>query len=472
MLFNSFQFALFFPAVAAGYFLLPARGRWAWLLAASYVFYMAWEPGYVVLLWFSTLVDYAAGIGIAAADTRSRKRRWLAASLVCNLGLLFFFKYYDFFRGAAESILAAADLPMPFPRSPWLLPVGISFYTFQTVSYTLEVYWGRQAPERHLGRFALYVAFFPQLVAGPIERPQSLLPQLARFADFDYDRVTAGLRRMLWGFVKKMVVADNLAIAVDAVYGAPGGHEGPALALATMFFAFQIYCDFSGYCDIALGLAQVFGVRLMENFRQPYFAASLREFWGRWHISLSSWFRDYLYIPLGGNRGSARRCAFALATVFLISGLWHGAAWTFVVWGALHGAGVLLERALAGRVLLPRAVRVALTFVFVCAGWVFFRAASMADAKAIFAGLGTGWNALPEPARLAASLDLEVSGLVFCVAGIAGVLLADAARERGFSAESFGGLPAPLRWMAYSAAVWSIFLFGVLRQEAFLYFQF
>ena len=268
MLFNSFQFALFFPVVAGAYFACPARWRWALLLVASYVFYMAWEPGYVVLLWASTLVDYFVGRAIHAAGSVRGKRRWLALSLGANLGLLFFFKYYDFFRDSAEVMLAALDLPMPLPRSPWLLPVGISFYTFQTLSYTLEIYWGRQAPERHLGRLALYVAFFPQLVAGPIERPQRLLPQLEVFSGFDYDRVVSGLRRMLLGFVKKVVVADNLAIAVNVVYGAPEEYGGPALALATVFFAFQIYCDFSGYTDIALGLAQVFGIKLVENFRQ------------------------------------------------------------------------------------------------------------------------------------------------------------------------------------------------------------
>ncbi|MBI1319239.1 MAG: MBOAT family protein [Candidatus Hydrogenedens sp.] len=471
MLFNSFQFAVFFPCVAAGYFLLPARWRWAWMLAASYAFYMAWEPGYVVLLWASTLVDYVAGLRIAAADSVARRRRWLAASLACNLGLLFFFKYYDFFRDSAEALLALANLPLPLPRSPWLLPVGISFYTFQTLSYTLEVYAGRQAAERHLGRFALYVAFFPQLVAGPIERPQTLLPQMGAFAGFDYDRVVNGLRRMLWGFLKKVVIADNLAIAVDVVYGDPGAHTGPALAVATVFFAFQIYCDFSGYTDIALGLAQIFGVQLMENFRQPYFAASLREFWGRWHISLSTWFRDYVYIPLGGSRGTAVRWAMAVLVVFLVSGLWHGARWTFVVWGALHGAGMLAERSLAPKVMLPRPLKIAATFVVVCAAWVFFRAHTLADAAAVFAGLGRGWGSLAE-VGLPAQIGLDPYAFGVCAAGIATVLGGDGLAARGFSAARFAAWPAAARWTAYSVALWIIFLFGVLRQEAFLYFQF
>lgn len=337
MLFNSLEFLLFFPVVVALYFATPARYRWILLLAASYYFYAAWKAEYLVLIIGSTVVDYWAGLRMGRHETRTGRRPFLIASVVTNLGVLFTFKYFNFFNDSVRAVLDRANIFYDVPAFELLLPVGISFYTFQSLSYSIDVYRGQKTPERHLGIFALYVAFFPQLVAGPIERSTHLLPQFFEQHRFEYDRAVDGLRLILWGFFKKLVIADRLAIYVNEVYGNPGAHSGGAIALATYFFAFQIYCDFSGYSDIAIGSARVMGYDLMDNFRRPYFAKSIREFWSRWHISLSTWFRDYVYVPLGGSRVATWVWYSNLMIVFLVSGLWHGANWTFVVWGGLHG---------------------------------------------------------------------------------------------------------------------------------------
>ena len=321
MLFNSFEYFLFFPIVAMLYFGVPQRLRWVLLLAASYFFYMCWKPGYLLLIVASTLVDYWAGLGIGRATSVSGKRGYLAVSLTANLGLLFFFKYYNFFSDSLREFSRLWGGTLDIPHSDFLLPVGISFYTFQTLSYTIEVYRGNKEPERHLGIFALYVAFFPQLVAGPIERAQRLLPQFREKHEFVYDRVVSGLKLIAWGLFKKVVIADRLAGVVDVVYGNVDAHSGPAFVVATVAFAFQIFCDFSGYTDIAIGSARVMGFELMTNFRRPYFAASIPDFWRRWHISLSTWFRDYVYVPLGGSRVSRSRWYGNLFIVFLVSGL-------------------------------------------------------------------------------------------------------------------------------------------------------
>jgi alginate O-acetyltransferase complex protein AlgI len=478
MLFTSTQYLVFLPTVAVAHFLLPASRRWAWLLLCSYVFYMAWEPFYVVWLWLATLVDYTAGRIIGGTDSQRLKKLALLLSLATELGILFTFKYYDFFRKTAASLLSLGDIPMPLPPPSWVLPVGISFYTFQSIGYLVDVYRGQQRPERHLGRFALYVAFFPQLVAGPIERASQLMPQLNRFRDFFYGDAVEGLRRILWGFVKKIVVADRLALIVNPVYAAPEDFSGPVLALATLAYAFQIYCDFSGYTDIAIGSARLFGVRLRENFRQPYFARSLGEFWTRWHMSLSTWFRDYVYIPLGGNRVHAALWVRNMLLVFLLSGLWHGAAWTFVFWGVLHGAGLVAERLIAPGLRFPdhggwQALRMVRTFLLVNIAWVFFRAQSLSDAGYILWHMPRGWLVPAEDwAAAIAALGIPPLELLLSIALIAGVVLADAISLRGRFALRFNALPVAIRWGAYSAALWAIFLWGVLRQEEFIYFQF
>ncbi|MBX3180578.1 MAG: MBOAT family protein [Candidatus Hydrogenedentes bacterium] len=478
MLFNSMPFCLYFPAVAGVYFLAPERWRWAWLLAASYGFYMAWEPGYVALLWISTAVDYVAARRIAASSGGAR-RVWLGASLTANLGLLFFFKYYNFFRDSLGAGARSAGLSLELPYSDFLLPLGISFYTFQTLSYTIDVYRGERAPERHLGYFALYVCFFPQLVAGPIERASRLLPQLRRAHAFDYDRVCDGLRLMAWGFFKKMVIADRLAVAVERVYAEPGGHSGPVLLLATLAFGYQIYCDFSGYSDIAIGAARVMGVGLSPNFNRPYAASSIRDFWRRWHMTLSAWFRDYVYVPLGGNRNSAAGWAAAILVVFAASGLWHGANWTFLVWGLIHGGLLIAERGAVavapGLARIPHALKVALTFSAVHVGWIFFRAADLGEALEVVSGLLGGWGEVAEATFWGAAvraLGLGWGEVVLVCVAVAVVEAVQYAGSRAALQPWFRAQPVALRWAAYTAIFWTIFLAGVFRQTEFYYFVF
>jgi alginate O-acetyltransferase complex protein AlgI len=340
MLFNSLHFLIFFPIVALVYFLIPHRYRWVLLLAASYYFYMVWRPIYALLIVVSTLVDYIAAIQMSKTNRGGVRKLYLFCSLLANLGILFIFKYYGFFIDTINAFTVNN-----FDVIYLLLPMGISFYTFQTLSYTIDVYRKQREPEHHLGYFALYVTFFPQLVAGPIERSDRLIPQLRKEQVYDYARTVEGLQRMVWGFFKKVVIADNLAVAVNHVYGNVESASGLTLLIATGFFAYQIYCDFSGYSDIAIGSAKILGIDLMENFKRPYFSTSIKEFWSRWHISLSTWFRDYVYIPLGGSKKGSVRTYVNLLLVFLISGLWHGASWMFVIWGAIHGIYQLYEKA-------------------------------------------------------------------------------------------------------------------------------
>ena len=477
MSFNSLEFLLFFPVVAALFFSQSRKLRWPLLLAASYFFYMSWRPAYVLLILASTVVDYVAALRVQAATNRLKRRSYLALSLVNNLGLLFVFKYYNFFSRSFEAAFSWLGLPSEVPV---LLPVGISFYTFQTLSYTIDVYRGRFPAQKHLGRFALYVAFFPQLVAGPIERPHRLLPQLARLhAGINYARITSGLKLIAWGLFKKMVIADRLAPLVDQVYADPQQHAGAALLLATYCFGFQIYFDFSGYSDIAVGTARVLGIKLTRNFRQPYLAGSLREFWRRWHISLSTWFRDYLYIPLGGNRLGRWRMSFNMLVVFLLSGLWHGANWTFLVWGGLHGLGVLVSRAtwrlrnwtarltgLDRSSEVRRLLGIVLTFHFVTFAWIFFRAPSISNALQIIEKLFQGgffdlcWEELPvsETGLVALLVAIVLTEWLDCLKG-------------GFGAFLAAG-PIWLRWLLYTTIVLGIILFGSYDEQRFIYFQF
>jgi D-alanyl-lipoteichoic acid acyltransferase DltB (MBOAT superfamily) len=493
MLFNSTQFIVFFPLVGALHFLLPQRLRWALLLIASHFFYMSWEPGYVVLLMASTGTAYAGGLLIAHTAGR-RRAWWLAAGLGINFGLLFFFKYYNFFSGALRPLLTSLGIDSSLPASRFLLPLGISFYTFQACSYLIDVYRGKQAAERHPGLFALYVSFFPQLVAGPIERAGNLLPQFRARAcagerhQFDYDSATNGLKLMAWGFFKKIAIADRLAVVVDQVYGQPGNYGGPALAIATVCFAFQIFCDFSGYTDIAIGCARVLGFRLMNNFQRPYFAASVADFWRRWHISLTTWFRDYVYIPLGGNRVGEGRWRIDIAAVFLLSGLWHGANWTFLAWGAIHAVYIIVGKltmpmrerlsASLGLTRAPRvhhALRVVSTFALVCFAWVFFRARSVGDAWRIVGGLASGWGAVLDPARLyevVRSMGVLPRELAVMAALVAVLETVHVFQAKGMTLDWLSRRPLPVRWVLYSALIWAIVIFGVFRQKEFIYFTF
>lgn len=389
MLFNSLTFAVFLPIVFAAYWLLPHRFRWILLLAASYYFYMSWNVKYVVLILLTTVVSYLAAIGIEHSCTTRQKKCWLAGAAVISLGILFVFKYFNFAMDSLAAVMGMLAIPMHPVTLKLLLPVGISFYTFQTLSYVVDVYRGECAAEKHFGMYALFVSFFPQLVAGPIERTTNLLPQLKREKTFSYSKASYGLKLMAWGFFKKIVVADTLAVYVNNVYGNLSSHTGLSLIVASVFFAFQIYCDFSGYSDIAIGVSKLLGIDLMQNFRSPYFSGSVKEFWSRWHISLSTWFRDYVYIPLGGNRCGKLRHKLNLLITFLVSGLWHGANWTYVIWGGLHGLVQIVETTVRPKKTQvsrgwKKVLSVLLVFVFTTAAWVFFRAENLSDAIYVF----------------------------------------------------------------------------------------
>jgi len=400
MLFNSIQFLIFFIVVTLAYFSLSWRGRWILLLASSCYFYMVFKPVFILILFGTIVIDYYAGIWIAKTEDKKQKTLLLIISLISNIGILAFFKYYDFGRDSVNQILNLAHLRSIIPPlerlipdtiSQWMvngagrviLPIGLSFHTFQAMSYTIEVYRGNQTAEKHFGIYALYVMFYPQLVAGPIERPQNMLHQFHANFKYDFELVKSGLLQMAFGLFKKIVIADRLAEVVNHVYDNPAQQNGISLLVATIFFAFQIYCDFSGYSDIAIGAARVMGFTLMDNFRSPYESRSIVEFWGRWHISLSTWFRDYLYIPLGGNRKGEYRKYMNQFIVFLVSGLWHGASWNYVIWGGLHGTyqvtAALRDKWMKNAGIsipqnnITRLFSVIFTFILVTIAWVFFR---------------------------------------------------------------------------------------------------
>lgn len=333
MLFNSVSYGIFLPIVFILYWLLPHRFRWGLLLVSSYYFYMSWNAKYVALIFITTFVSYVAAILVEKAKTRQGKLRIICLSALICLGILFYFKYFNFISQSFVDLMSLFAIQLNPLTINVLLPVGISFYTFQTLSYIVDVYRGEVKAERHFGHYATFISFFPQLVAGPIERTKNLLPQLKAEHRFDYRQASYGLKLMGWGFFKKLVIADVLAKYVQTVFTSPQEFQGFALVLASVFFSIQIYCDFSGYSDIAIGTAKLLGINLMTNFKNPYFSTSVKEFWSRWHISLSTWFRDYVYIPLGGNRKGVLRRNVNLMITFLASGLWHGTEWTFVFWG-------------------------------------------------------------------------------------------------------------------------------------------
>ncbi len=481
MLFNSIAFLVFFPIVVCCYFLLPYRYRWVLLLAASYYFYMCWRVEYIILIMLSTLVDYFVAIKMHELADKKDRRKWLYGSLGVNLGLLFFFKYFNFFGSSANAVLEQFNIIAAFPSLEVLLPVGISFYTFQTLSYSIDVYNDKVEPERHLGRFALYVSFFPQLVAGPIERPARLLPQFRQNFDFDYQRVVQGLKMMAWGFFLKLVIADRLAPMVDVVFREPSAYYGLSILLASFFFAFQIFCDFAGYSIIAIGAAKIMGYDLMENFRRPYLATSIRTFWQRWHISLSTWFKDYVYIPLGGNRVVKWRWYYNLFITFLVSGLWHGANWTFVVWGALHGLFLIVaivtqemrEKLVQGVGLgsdnkILKVGQILSTFLLVCLAWIFFRANSLTDAFVLIGHLfdfshTTNWALIPGFANLDILVALGLIGLLVFIQVL---------EEWGISPNPLYHNSPIVRWAAYIILVTLIVGFGVFTSKEFIYFQF
>ncbi|MVN78585.1 MBOAT family protein [Hymenobacter sp. HMF4947] len=488
MLFNSLHFLVFFPVVLGLYFGLPQRWRAPLLLVASYYFYLSWKPLYGLLLAATTLLDYYSGVRMSRLATEAQRRPWLYLSLASNLGTLFIFKYFNFFREAAVELATALHLPLGVPTLALVLPVGVSFYTFQSVAYIVDVYKGRLAAEQHLGRFALFVAFWPQLVAGPIERGGQMLPQLRERHQFDYGRAASGLRLMAWGMFKKVVIADRLALLANPVFDHPHRFEGLPLLLAILAFTGQIYADFSGYTDLARGAARVLGYQLVLNFRQPYLATSVGDFWRRWHMSLSGWFRDYVYIPLGGSRRGAARTQLNVFLVFLLSGLWHGASWTFIVWGALHGTYLVLESltapgrttlaqqlGLATRPLLLRALGMACTLALVAYAWIFFRANSLSDAFYIGTHVFQGWGRLPTaqlPGALAGLGRHFVAELLVAGGAVALLAASDYRAERGSVAVWLASWPAAGRWAGYLSLLLATLYFGIFGSSQFIYFQF
>ena len=445
-------------------------------MISSCYFYVAFVPIYILILGFTIVIDYFAGIYIENAEGKRRKLG-LLFSLIANIGVLAIFKYYNFINHNFSFLLQGFGLSNPIPYLSILLPIGLSFHTFQAMSYTIEVYRGHQKAEKHFGIYSLYVMFYPQLVAGPIERPQNLLHQFREKYNFEYDRVVEGLKLMLWGLFKKLVIADRLAIYVDAVYNNPDQHNGMTFVLATIFFAFQIYCDFSGYSDIAIGAAKVMGFKLMTNFERPYLARNISEFWKRWHISLSTWFKDYLYISLGGNKVSVPRWYFNLFLVFLISGLWHGANWTFIIWGTLNGFYLVFAvisqgfrnkiSRLTGIEKLPglnTLLQVLTTFMLSCFAWIFFRANNVTDAFAIIKKISTFNGPI---------FFQNPSMSIYSVSGIFILLFVEFKKEyyRGdFS--FFNNKSWIVRNLSYALLIILILLIGVFDGGQFIYFQF
>lgn len=470
MLFNSIQFAIFFVVVTVVFFLIPHRFRWIHLLLASCVFYCAFVPIYIFILLFTILIDYVAGIYIENAQ--GSKRKWfLTISLISNIGVLAFFKYYNFFIENINALLLNLNLKnYEVPFIHLLLPIGLSFHTFQAMSYVVEVYRGKQKAERHLGLYSLYVLFYPQLVAGPIERPQNVLHQFKEEKKFDFSEAISGLQQMVWGLFKKVVVADQLAMYVNSIYNNWEVNTGFTLLFATYCFAFQIYCDFSGYSDIALGSARVMGFKLMTNFDLPYFSKSVTEFWRRWHISLSSWLKDYLYISLGGNRFGKWRTYKNLLITMLLGGLWHGASWNFVIWGFLNGFYLSVEKFFSShkkeaRSILVKGLQVFITFNAICFTWIFFRANSFKQAIGIITNMANPfqfWNLRIQDTGIFASMTV---GFILMI--LFEFFIIRPSKETIFTMRSW---ILSVVWIVSFSLL--IILFGVSNGDQFIYFQF
>ncbi|OHD68961.1 MAG: hypothetical protein A2W19_06985 [Spirochaetes bacterium RBG_16_49_21] len=504
MLFNSIEFIIFFSIVAVIYYRIPYKWRWAWLLACGFWFYMSFAPWFILPLLSVILIEYLAARLIEQKENRSISARiFLAVGITYPLILLIIFKYLPFFNDAVAQTARLLHLNYPQKIVNLIIPVGISYYALQSISYVIEVYRGSQKAERHFGIYALHISFFPKIIAGPIERP-NLIKQFLRKRPPDYRDITDGLRLMAFGFFKKLVIADRIGIAVNEVYNHPYDYHGIYHILATAFFSVQLYCDFSGYSDIAKGAARVLGLRLMDNFKRPYGARSIREFWRRWHISLTTWLRDYWYIPLGGNRVAGWRWQYNLFITFLASGLWHGASWTFVAWGVLHGlyvlAGVWSIRVRSnlvhriGLYRLPRLYRglqVSVTCILVGFAWIFFRADTLSDAlymaRQVFTGAGdflsmlfaddaAGLRALFNIARdntiLGFSRETYRPEMLIALVSIISLGIISTVQERTNAGEALLKKGAFVRWSLYYLLASAVLFFGMFTKEQFIYFRF
>ena len=482
MLFNSLQFFFFFIVVTILYYALKWQWRWKLLLAASCVFYMAFIPAYIFILLTTILIDYYMGIVIAQSTGRKRLI-CLQVSIVSTCLVLFVFKYCAFFGMTVRELQGLLGAAQTFPITHIILPIGLSFHTFQSLSYVVEVYRGKQEPERNFGIYSLYVMFYPQLVAGPIERPQNLLHQFREDHRFELDNFARGLRMMLWGLFQKMVIADRCAVYVNQVYGRWSLESGLSLLAATLLFAVQIYADFAGYSNIAIGCARVMGFKLMTNFNHPYFARSFGEFWKRWHISLSTWFRDYVYIPLGGNRVGRARLYFNLFVTFAVSGLWHGANWTFVIWGAMNGVFLIVEHHLGSAGwrypanFIGSILRRAVVLFGICFAWIFFRAQSLHAALQIIQRIATQtslsrWSIADAVSQFAG----DITSVALCAVTllfIAIMFAIEYGQEFIFSGAQQAFLASLKYQFASTVLLFQlIMLFGILRASAFVYFQF
>ncbi|MBD25269.1 MAG: acyltransferase [Candidatus Marinimicrobia bacterium] len=483
MLPNSLNFLLFFAALVGAYYVLSHRWRWVLLLIGSYYFYSTFDPKYLFLLGATTLVAYIFGIAVAKPYTQAIRRLVLTAGILTELSSLFVFKYFDFLMGSLGPVLSSLNVvsdAIALPRLDIILPVGLSFYTFSCISYLVDAYRGTVKPELHLGKLAVYVAFFPKLLAGPIERAPAFLAQLSKPITVDRIAIITGIQLIVWGLFKKVVIADRLSVFVDIGFTNPAFQSPVSVLVAVYFYAFQIYCDFSGYSDIAIGGALILGIRLMENFRRPYMAKSVPEFWNkRWHLSLMRWFRDYLYIPLGGNRVSAGRRYINVMVIFLVSGLWHGANWTFVIWGGLNGLYQVVHSAIerprkwiSSHINLPgiltTLMSVLLTFHLVGVAWVFFRASSISNALAVLKRI---WSSLPQLPGLLTSYNWNTE-FFLSLALIIFLMVVEMLDERKPMSKRLADGPAIIRWAFYYTVGFSLLVIGMWGTQGFVYMNF
>ena len=484
MNFISLSYIFFLGFVFTSYWLLRKRVyQNILLIISSYVFYMWWDYRFSALLFTSSIVDYTVGLSLTKATSKKWRITFLTISILVNLGFLSAFKYFNFFVESFTRITSLLGWQVDPMTLQVILPVGISFYTFQTMSYTIDVYRGKLKATRNLSDYLAYVSFFPQLVAGPIERGTRLLPQLSSERCFDYHLAADGCRQILLGFMKKMVLAENLALIVNSCYGNINGISGPEIFYATVCFGFQIYFDFSAYSDIAIGTGKLFGIELMRNFAYPYFSQSIGEFWRRWHISLSTWFRDYLYIPLGGSKVKRFKKAINVMIVFVVSGLWHGAAWHFIAWGAVNGLlfipGALTSSRKSlkvtdvpgGEKVIPDPavlIKISFTFIIVTLTWVFFRAQSIGECLLIFKKITTDIFAPPAYTQLLQTVLQDGIIVWFLIAYLA----IEWIQRRNYHPFVIEGAPLALRWVTYTMVFWFCLVFTVYGSKPFIYFQF
>ena len=479
MLFNSFEFLVFFSILVVLYFSIAQRFRWMLLLGASYYFYMSWKPEYVLLILFTSLVSYYCGIWMHNAKTLKRRKHFLWLSLAINLGVLFFFKYFNFVNDGVREVLQSFSLHYSFEGLDILLPIGISFYTFQTVGYNLDVFYQVRKPEKHFGIFALFVSFFPQLIAGPIERSTVLLPQFKKKHHFNLERIQHGLKYIIWGLFKKLVIADRLVPIIGEAYGNLGDYSGSTLWFATFLYAIQLYADFSAYSEIAKGLAKILGYDLMENFDHPFKSKNITEFWRRWHISLSTWFRDYLYIPLGGSRGTNYFKIRNVFIIFLVSGFWHGSNWTFIVWGGLNALYflpiMLLNKnkintdVVAQGKYLPsvrEVLSMTITFSLTTIAWIFFRAENIHHAISYLSNI-IHPSILTFPELITPKLEMIYTLLCIFI-----LLLFEWMNREKIHALDIANYNKSNRWMLYLIIIIMIITFGAFNHNSFIYFQF